>query len=464
MLLTISEFIGRFHPLLVHLPIGILLIGLLFHWLSLNSKYRFLHPAVPILLLAGAITAVFSCFTGYLLSLSGDYEENLVNWHMWMGIAVAVVALWLYFKWANKNSGRIYKVISIGLLVLISVTGHLGGSLTHGTDYLASAWNASTDTLVFKPKVIPDVQQAVVYGDIIQPILQQKCYKCHGPNKQKGNFRMDVPDLLMKGGKNGVEIVSGNAQESELIKRLLLPEEDEHHMAPKDKPQLTEKQIALVHWWIEQGADFTKKVKEVHQEERIKPILLSLQSDRMEKKLPSRIPNAPVEKADARSIQKLIAVGVVVLPVAQNSNYLMANFVTAFNPGDPAIALLSPIAKQLVWLKLGNTKITDASLKVVGQCTNLTQLQLNHTAISDQGLKELKPLKNLQTLNLVGTKVTAAGLSELKNLKQLRSLYLYQTAIDKKDWKKLELMFPTTLLDSGGYKVLTLESDTTEVR
>src|SRR5690606_14151525 len=129
-----------------------------------------------------------------------------------------------------------------GLFVLISITGHLGGTLTHGSDYLTFAF--VNDDLENKTvKVIPDVQKALAYEDIIQPILQNKCYNCHGPNKQKGKFRMDSPESLMKGGKEGEVIVTNNAEESELIRRLLLPIEDKHHMAPEGKDQLTENEI-----------------------------------------------------------------------------------------------------------------------------------------------------------------------------------------------------------------------------
>jgi len=54
---------------------------------------------------------------------------------------------------------------------------------------------------------------------------------------------MDTQELLMKGGKNGVIIKANDVANSELIKRLLLPEEDEHHMPPKGKTPLTEQEI-----------------------------------------------------------------------------------------------------------------------------------------------------------------------------------------------------------------------------
>ena len=126
-------------------------------------------------------------------------------------------------------------------------------------------------------KPIPNVQEAYVYNDVVRPILQTKCYSCHGVNKQKGKLRMDDAVMLMKGGKDGKVIEPGNADSSELIKRLLLPVDNEDHMPPKEKPQPSESQIVLLQWWISQGASFVKKVKEVDQPDKIKPFLLALQ-------------------------------------------------------------------------------------------------------------------------------------------------------------------------------------------
>src|SRR5690242_2868197 len=91
----ISEFIGRFHPLLVHLPIGILILSVFFIWLSAGRK-SITNEAVRISLGIGALFAILSCITGYLLSRSGDYDSKTVQWHQWMGISVAAmsIALW----------------------------------------------------------------------------------------------------------------------------------------------------------------------------------------------------------------------------------------------------------------------------------------------------------------------------------------------------------------------------------
>jgi hypothetical protein len=232
-------------------------------------------------------------------------------------------------------------------------------------------------------------------------------------------------------------------------------------MPPKEKPQLKDNEIELLHWWIATGASFDKKTKELEQPEKMKSILLALQKG--VKKIPSDLPQTPVDKVDEKAMQKLKERGVVVLPVAQNSNYLKANFVTVDSVTLNDVALLLPIKKQLVWLNLSGKKIPDTILSAVSQLTNLTRLQLDNTSISDKGLASLGSLINLQYLNLVGTTVTAQGVLQLKGLPRLQAIYLYKTFISSADWQTLKNNFPKVTLDSGGYVVPIFESDTTIV-
>jgi uncharacterized membrane protein/mono/diheme cytochrome c family protein len=456
------EFLGRFHVALVHLPIGILMLACLFQWLERKPKFSSLHVATSIAFLVGMICAILSAVTGYLLSRSGDYDEDLVTAHQWMGIVVAVVSVIMYYLYKRSSVARLQVSVSVLLFVLIIITGHLGGSLTHGSDYL-SPWK-SPDTVVVQRKPIPNVQEAVAYADIIQPLLQTKCYGCHGKNKQKGKLRMDDIVRLMKGGKDGPVIVPGNATKSEMVRRTSLPRDDDDHMPPKEKPQLNEQEIALIRWWIASGASFDKKVKELEQPEEIKPALLSVQNVQRPRVIIPDIPTTPVAKADEAAVKKLRDLGVVVMPVAQNTNYLWANFVTAKNFSDAQMPLLLPLKEQLIELDLGSTSIRDSAMQTVAQLKNLMHLKLDHTKITDKGLTSLSALQNLRYVNLVATVVTAEGVLQLKGLKKLRSLYLYQAAVKKADWPTLKKAFPKTSIDSGGYTVPFLPTDTTEVK
>ncbi len=458
-LITISEALGRFHPLLVHLPIGVLMMAVLFHWLSDNPKYGVSPQAVRLLYGIGIGGALLSSITGFLLSNSGDYEGSTVALHMWLGIFTTALSLLVFARVAQQKKDA--KWLSLLLLLFLSLTGHFGGSLTHGDDYLTAAWIAEEkDAVAVKP--IADVQQAAVYADVVQPLLQSKCYSCHGAQKKKGGLRMDTEAYLLKGGKGGEIISSGNAAESELIKRLLLPREDEDHMPPKQKPQLTEHQVALLHWWIEQGAPFDKKVAQLKQPQQLKPILAALQ---VGGSAPAAavIPARKVPPADAKAIKALQDKGVVVLPMDKESPWLALNFVTArFTDADAS--LLLPLKEQVLMAKLNGIPIGDATLAALAQCTNMTVLQLNNTKITDVGLAKLQALSNLRSLSLVGTSVSAQGVAALRHLRQLQNLYLYQTGAGGKEALKLRTLFPKTALDTGGYVLAALAADTTLVQ
>ena len=275
---------------------------------------------------------------------------------------------------------------------------------------------------------------------------------------------MDDSLMLMKGGKDGKVIDPGNANESAMIKRLLLPVDNEDHMPPKEKPQPSESQIDLLEWWISQGANFGKKVKEISQTEKIKPILFALQKTNITEKKSFDIPAGNVEKADGSLVEKLKMRGAVVLPVAQNSNWLKANFITDTLINAEDLQLLLGIKKQLIWLKMGYTSMNDSGMDVIAQLKNLMFLNVEHTGITDIGLRKIKSLQNLNYLNLVGTKITTNGILQLKEIKSLQYLFLYQTNVSKTDWKLIQDAFPKAQVDSGGYQVPLLPTDTIVVK
>jgi uncharacterized membrane protein/flagellar biosynthesis/type III secretory pathway chaperone len=461
------EFLGHFHPVLVHLPIGFLLIGLLLQWLSHKKKYASIKPAIAIIFLWGTITAIVTSITGYLLSISDDYDKNLVNWHMWIAISVVIISAVLYTKEVNPKVKVNKKILSIVLLFLIMFTGHLGGSLTHGSDYLTKPFSAlfnndSVSDLTIKP--LANVQEALVYNDVVQPIFQTKCYSCHNANKQKGGLRMDDISLLMKGGKNGEVINLVDTDSSEIMRRLLLPVDNEDHMPPKEKPQPSESEVALLHWWIRNNADFKKKVKELDQPANIKPILLALQKPADVKKEQLDVPSVVVEKADEKVIEQLKQRGANVLPVARNSNYLAVNFINDTVIDRQDLQLLEQLKKQVISLKADNKKIAADAAPILSTLSNLRRLNLANTNITDKTLEHIQSLDKLQYLNLVGTAVSSQGIMRLKKIKALKSLYLYQTTVTRADFKSLAIAFPETLIDTGNYIVPFFATDTTAVK
>lgn len=134
---------GHFHPLLVHLPIGFLLLAILMDLLAYQQRWAPYRAAVPFTLLLGFVAALLSCGTGYFLAQSGSYDYDTLGWHQWAAWATAGLSGLLYLfsiVRSRRNPGTSSALFSGSLWLmgaLVTFTGHQGGSLTHGGDYLS---------------------------------------------------------------------------------------------------------------------------------------------------------------------------------------------------------------------------------------------------------------------------------------------------------------------------------------
>ena len=94
----------------------------------------------------------------------------------------------------------------------------------------------------------------------IRPILSDACFHCHGPDEKErfGGLRLDLESHAFKPAKSGFPaIVKGDAEESELIARIFLPDNDEDHMPPLDSGKsITKEQKEILRKWIDQGAEY----------------------------------------------------------------------------------------------------------------------------------------------------------------------------------------------------------------
>lgn len=449
-------FFGRFHPLIVHLPIGFLLIAGALEIGRRWGKIGVEDSTITAILFWSAVSATLACAFGYMLSLGGGYDEEILDEHKWQGIGVAAFA---WVAWAVKSDwlgdkipfgSALYLPALTISLVLLAVAGHHGGSLTHGSDYLTqytpqplrtlAGMTPRSQEVTIKP--ITDVNQAMVYEQIVNPILQTRCIQCHNAQKAKGGLRYDTAEMLRKGGEDGPVFMVGKGLESAMVKRCLLPDDDEEHMPPKGKTQLTESQIALLTWWIDEGASFEKKVAELKVTDAIRPVLASLGGGGGPSLRPvdaggtavatgpapdAKVLTMAVPVASSAVIDELKKTGLLVLPISKEQNQLEVSAVNVRTFSDAQAALLPKISEQLVWLKLGDTQISDATLAQVAKLKNLQKLHLERTNVTDAGLRNLNGLANLEYLNLYGTSITDAGLTQLTGLKNLKTVYLWQT-------------------------------------
>jgi len=459
----ILTFLGRFHPLLVHIPIGFLFVAFMLEVFSRFQRYRELRHAVTFILLLGTISAVLSAVMGYFLSLGGGYEADTLFWHQWLGIGVAALSVVAYVLKTNADrrpafpGTRVYFPVFVLAVFCTMGAGHYGGALTHGSDYLTQYMPQPLRTLAGLPprqkpvqsKPITNLAEAVVYRDIVHPIVEARCVSCHNPDKMKGDLRMDSPEQLVKGGESGPLFVAGNAGESEMVKRLLLPEEHDDHMPPKGKSQLTKEQIELVRWWIDGGASFDKTVAQLQATSEVKVMLARLGNGAAEEK-PAGVMALKVPPAPAPLLGQLRQMGMGVTPVAQGSNLLQVKWwKKAESAGKEPFVLMPKLAQQITWLDLGNAQLPAEAWDVLPALKNLTRLHLQGSNATDAVLAKLKGLPHLEYLNLYGTAVTDAGLQHLGGLKQLKSLYLWQTQVTPEGVKQLQQKLPDLRVDQG---------------
>jgi len=463
MLFIVTEFIGNFHPVLVHLPIGILLFALVLELLQTNTKYQSVALAIPIAYLTGATAAILSCITGWLLSNTGEYNESTLNLHRWMGIAVAIVSVIGYY-FSVKKQASISKYIAFVLGILLFTTGHFGGTLTHGDGYLTKAFSATNSDTLFVPKPITNAQEALIYKDIIQPILTEKCIKCHSGSKQKGNLRLDTEEGILKGGKGGAIISVGHAEKSEIFQRVSLDPLNEKHMPPKGKTALTEQERLFLQWWIQTGVGFSKKVKELDQPNSVKLALTALEKNASAAIIPSNIPNELVDKANESLLIDLQKKGIVILPIAQNSNYLSANLINLKTIDEKTIAQISDVKKQLIWLRMPAIQLSDGAWQKISSLQSLTKLSIEHSNITDKQLLYLSELNQLQYLNLVGTTISSKALLQINGWTKLSQLYLGSTHLVTSELIAIQSKYAKTQVDTGGYRVATLVTDTQLVK
>jgi hypothetical protein len=377
---------------------------------------------------------------------------------MWLGIAVAVISILLCVlrRYAIFKKG--WLPLSALMIVLLSAAGHYGGSLTHGDDYLTAAMpfgKKKAAAAVFEGKP----EDMKVYEHLVTPILEQKCYGCHNAQKLKGGLRLDGIKHIEAGGENGPVVKDSIPEMSELYKRLVLSEDDDKRMPPKGKPQLNPQQLEIIYWWIAQGASPTATIKELHKSPRIQLVLESLQPSKGGEANPF-IPEAEAGALSENAVGALEAIGVKVMPVAAQNGYVLVNAINATGFSDKEAELLLPLKSNITWLKLSNTQISDEALKTIAQLPGLTRLQLENTAVTDAGLQILAECKSLMYLNLVGTKVTAKGLQALQKNKALRELYVYKSAVTPAEAAALQKSMPNTRIDTGGYHLPVLATDT----
>ena len=480
----LTDFFGRLHPLLVHLPIGILLFAFALILFQRFQKVE-VEVAISFALLLGSISAVFASAAGWFLAQSGEYDADLVFQHQWMGIGTTIFSFAAYFF------KRIRDILTTVSVCALTLTGHFGGNLTHGEDYLfpkkksaplqtvaikdtfqqadskvslAALSSSNKPNTIQTQSNVPNnkiVTLPFIFRDAVLPILEKKCFSCHSVTKKKGGLRLDTEEYILLGGKNGAILTAGNPENSSLYLYMLLPEDDDNHMPPKGKPQLTPQEIAIFHQWINQGASFREEMKVFldHQEEKkevIETKSVNVSSPKTSvttsfvQDVEGNILKNKMEAVPPSLLNQLKQQNIIVSNFGTNSNYLMVNFVNVKDYRSTLIDDVLKLGDKVVRLRLSQQPINDSDIKKLSGLKNITRLNLEKTPITDLALNYVKNLPNLEQINLYGTNITDNGLLELANCAHLKVVFLWQTKTSAKGIEQLKRSLPNVQVEMGG--------------
>ena len=413
-----QQFLGRFHPLAVHLPIGLLVLLPL---LEIAGEFRpALREAAAFVLSLAFAACVGALTLGYLLAYGSGDAGVIVSRHMWGGIALTIsVLLCLLARraWSAGKASRVYPAMLACVLLLLVWTAHKGGSLTYGSNYLTEYMPAPLK----RAAALGIVQAAApgrdsFYAMHINPIFDANCVACHGAGKVQGGLRLDSYGQLMQGGSEGQVIAPGKPERSILLDRVTLPAADKHFMPAEGRPPLKAEEIAWIKAWIQQGAS---------------PSATSLAGVSMPE-APKELPIQPVGDYSAlmpeiRQMQSTQGAKLVSVSGKSSDGLILNTVDSASMFGDAQLAQFQKFAPYIVEANLARTAVTDTSFDTLARFTHLRALHLEGTSVTGNGLSKLTPLSQLTYLNLSGTRVTSAAVAPLAAMKNLRHVYLFNT-------------------------------------
>ena len=430
---------GRMHPLLLHFPIVLLIVVIVWELIvhTRHNKNALVVTVGDGLLAAAALAAVLTSLMGLFLSKEEGYQQDVLAWHKYAGV---FISLFLFAWYALRNTIRKRKVsLAVSAfvsLVLIIITGHQGATITHGEGFLLSPIKSDLEK---QPVAFED---AMVFSDVVHPIMQVKCMSCHNSKKAKGELNMETADLLLKGGKSGKLWDSADADLGLLLRRIHLPEDHKKHMPPLGKPALTPQEIAIVYQWIKSGSSFTTKLAELPANDSLR-ILAAANFN------PPQADVFNFAAVEEEKVKKLNNDYRMVNPLAYGSPGLTVEFFSASKYKPEQLKELLQVKEQVVSLNLNKMPVADDELKIIGQMKNLRKLNLSFTNLNGTTIGELSKLKELRQLALSGTRVNATQLQALAGLPKLEQLNVWNTAVQTKEMISLQKRFPQAQVQTG---------------
>ncbi len=452
---------GRLHPLIVHFPIGLLLLALLFRLLALKGQQPGnLRDSADLIWDLGALSALAVALTGNALSLEGGFGEDLIYWHKRLGIGVAVASCGASLIRRLQVPGSapwtaLYYVLVAATSISLVAAGHLGGTMVHGAGYWSAYLPESVGRLVdpFAPRFgsesSVEFQQARIFPDLVVPVLNGRCTSCHGSTRHEAGLRLNSYEALLAGSNRGAALEAGTPDSSEIMRRVTASLADQDHMPPAGHAPLDIGETELLRWWINEGASKDLRIVDARE---LPPAVNTLLNRRFgyRDKATTGIYALEVSPLDPASMRLAREAGFGVRLVSRDHAFVQ---VDTTNLGgacdDEAIQVLKPMAEHVADLNLSRTGVGDAGLQLIASMSHLTRLNLSQTRVGDEGLGHLESLRYLEYLNLFGTPVSDDGLLRLRALPALKTLYVWQAGTTPEGLDRFRQQAPGIVVQAG---------------
>ena len=436
--LDISSFFGRLHPLLVHLPIGFLILSILIETYSNIFKNQINHRIISFSWFLGFMSSAFSALFGWLLAETGLYiEENLYLHKLFGFILVGMCFLaWIirlsFFKdFIPKNFKSFSNFV---IIIILFITGHNGGNITHGENYLFEyAPEEIKNRFVEDKNLLAEISISLdsieLYSNIIEPILINKCISCHNNEIKRGNLDLSSLPLLTKGGNAGSPIDKMNPRNSLIFKRINLPVDNIKFMPP-DGPIVSYDEINTILWWIKNSDKSNDVLSSIEIPDEIKISLNKIYNiDFSDKQWFEKISVQELDESKLTNIDKSVF---QVRFISSNKKFVSVKYLKN-NLSEVEFDQLEAIKNHIAYLFIKDSNLSDKSLLNFLNLKNLVSLDIQKNSISDEGVKTLQKLENLEVLNLYGTKISKNSLEIIESFKNLKRVYVWDTKISKKD-------------------------------
>ena len=445
MFYDLLNFLGSLHPLVVHLPIGFVLLTMIFEFFA-DSKSIIQNRMISLGWLFTFISSLMASLFGWFLGDNGYYFESQIDIHRWSGILFVVVCflVWVYKSLNLPTNTFLSRFRNVVVIILLTVTGHYGGSMTHGEDYL-------TENLpeIIKEKLGDDYEEIstissrsidslFVYEDLIHPFLEDKCMACHNDENTSGGLNMTVFELLVKGGENETGISKGNAYKSSIFNRVVMSQGNEKFMPPTGIP-LSFDQTKILEWWIEEGAKLEQPITSFREDAKIQKLLLHLYKvDIREKPFLETLVLENLSENDLIYLENEN----FEFRFLSNKNAVLDLKFMGENITKENLKSLDKIKEHVVWLSIIDSNLSDDEMTYLSNLKNLTRLKIQKNFISNKGVVFLEGLDNLSELNLYGTRITDASFEVFSKMKGLKKLFLWKTRVTKKGVAKFAAQYP----------------------